>query len=46
MGSAVLARTAYLGWLLLRLGGVSSPLSWFHEGVVCGAEWNGIIKKL
>lgn len=48
MGVLVLTTwMARLGWLLLRLhcGGVSPPLSWFHEGVVSGAEWNGITKK-
>lgn len=45
MGCAVLAWMARLGWLLLRLRGVS-PLSGFHEGVVSGVEWNGITKKL
>lgn len=44
MGCAVLAWMAPLGWLLLRLRGVS-PLSWFHEGVVSGSAWNGITKK-
>lgn len=44
MGMRSLLGWHCLGWLLLRLRGVS-PLSWFHEGVVSGSAWNGITKK-